>query len=250
MSGVRAVLRTSSFVAYSTGFLAVYEARRAVTPASKRPALLDWGRATLSDSLLDILGAELSVEGRSHLSGPALVVSNHQSALDIGVMLAVFRPVLLSRHDVADWPVLGRLAKHGKTIFVDREDRRSGVVALREIRRRILAGQMVVAFPEGGTFAGDSVHPFQPGTFAAVASLEIPIIPVGLAYSPDVPYGSESFGRHLVNLASRERTRIAVHVGEPLPPGLGSRAAAGLARDRVQALVLGARRALDGAKAP
>ena len=193
MSGVRAVLRTASFVAYSTGFLAVYEARRAVTPASKRPALLDWGRATLSDSLLDILGAELSVEGRSHLSGPALVVSNHQSALDIGVMLAL---------------------------------------------------------PEGGTFAGDSVHPFQPGTFAAVASLEIPIIPVGLAYSPDVPYGSESFGRHLVNLASRERTRIAVHVGEPLPPGLGSRAAAGLARDRVQALVLGARRALDGAKAP
>ena len=249
LSRVRGILRTAAFAAFSGGILVAYEARRATTPKSGRQALVDRYRSRLSDGLLYILGAELSVQGRRRGDGPALIVANHQSALDIGVMLSVFGAVLVSRHDVADWPLLGRLARHGSTIFVERGDRRSGVLALREIRRRVMGGQTVVAFPEGGTFAGDSVHAFQPGAFAAVRTLDAPVIPVGLAYAPAVPYGRESFARHLVNVAGRERTHIAVHVGEPLPPGLEPRAAADLARLRVEALVVQARRALDAGSA-
>jgi 1-acyl-sn-glycerol-3-phosphate acyltransferase len=160
-------------------------------------------------------------------------------------MLSLFRGVLVSRHDVADWPLLGRLAKHGDTIFVDRGDPRSGAAALREIRRRVKEGRTVVAFPEGGTFPGDSVHEFHPGAFAAVRSLGIPIIPVGLAYAPSVPYSGESFGRHIARVAARPRTRIAVHLGEPLPGDLDARTMAEVARIRVEGLVTDARRALD-----
>lgn len=226
--------------------MAAYETRRAVTPTSERAELLDRYRSRLSNGLLEIMGARLTVVGRSRERGPALIVANHQSALDIGVMLSVFHAAIVSRHDVAEWPLLGRMAKHGNTIFVDRDDRRSGAKALREIRRRLREGGTVVAFPEGGTFGGDSVQEFQPGAFAAVRSLDIPIVPVGLAYSPAVPYGSESFARHLFNVASRERTRIAIHVGERLAPGLDPRRAAQVARTRVEALVGEARRALQG----
>jgi len=246
MSKVRAVLRAGAFAGFSAGILTAYETRRVMTPESGQEELANRYRARLSNGLLRIFGAELLVRGKRMTKGGALVVANHQSALDIGVMLSVFQGVLVSRHDVADWPLLGRLAKHGDTIFVDRQDRRSGAVALREIRKRAKEGRAVVAFPEGGTFPGDSVHEFHPGVFAAVRSLDIPIIPVGLAYSPSVPYEKESFAKHLAKIAARPTTQIAVHQGEPLPPGLDARSAAEAARAQVEELVIDARRTLDG----
>jgi len=246
MSKVRVALRAGAFVGFSAGILVAYETRRAMTSELGQDRLGSEYLARLTDGLLRVFGAELLVSGEQALDGGALVVANHQSALDIGVMLSLFQGVLLSRHDVADWPLLGRLAKHGNTIFVDREDRRSGAAALREIRRRAKEGRTVVAFPEGGTFPGDAVHEFHPGAFAAVRSLGVPIVPVGLAYSPAVPYEKESFARHIARIAARPTTRIAVHLGEPLPPNLDARSTAETARARVEELVGDARVALDG----
>lgn len=246
MSRVRAVLRTGGFLGLSAATLAAYEAHRALSSTDSQSELLARYRDRFTDGVLRLFGTELLVDGDADLNEGALVVANHQSALDIGVMLSVFRGVLVSRHDVAEWPLLGRLARHGNTIFVDREDRRSGVAALREIRRRVKEQRVVVTFPEGATFPGDSVHEFHPGTFAAVGSLGVPIIPVGLAYSPAVPYGKESFAQHMAKVAARPVTRIAVQIGGPLPGGLDARSAAEAARARVEALVLAARTALDG----
>jgi 1-acyl-sn-glycerol-3-phosphate acyltransferase len=249
MSGVRAILRIGAFVGWSAGMLTAYEARRALTSEEEQPALLGRYRDRFTNGVLRLFGAELLVDGALDLDRGALVVANHQSGLDIGVMLSLFRGILVSRHDVAEWPLLGRMAKHGDTIFVDREDRRSGAAALREIRRRVKEGRVVVAFPEGGTFPGDSVHEFHPGTFAAVSSLGAPVIPVGLAYSPAVHYGKESFAEHMSKVAARQMTRIAVHIGEPLPADLDPRSAAETARAEVERLVIRARAVLDAAKA-
>jgi len=246
MSKVRAALRSGAFVGFSAGILAAYETKRMITPESEREQLASRYRSRLSNGLLRVFGVEVLVRGEHMPEAGALIVANHQSALDIGVMLSLFQAVLVSRHDVADWPVLGRLAKHGETIFVDREDRRSGAMALREIRRRASEGRTVVAFPEGATFPGDSVHEFHPGAFAAVRGLDIPIIPVGLAYSPAIPYVKDSFAKHLAKVAARPRTRIAVHVGAPVPSSADARTTSEGARDQVEALVLDARCTLEG----
>ncbi|MGB5219612.1 MAG: lysophospholipid acyltransferase family protein [Polyangiales bacterium] len=237
MSKLRAFLRTGGFIGWSAGNLAAYEAHRLLLSDEARSALLARYRDRFTHGVLRLFGVELLMRGSLDLDRGALVVANHQSALDIGVMLSLSRGVLVSRHDVADWPLLGRMAKHGSTIFVDRDDRRSGASALREVRRRVKEGRVVVAFPEGGTFPGDSVHEFHPGTFAAVRSLGAPVIPVGLAYSPAVHYGKESFAEHMSNVAAREKTRIAVHVGDPLPDASDARAAAVAARAEVERLV-------------
>ena len=245
MSKVRAFLRTGGFLGLAAGTLSAYEAQRVLTSERLWPELLARYRDRFTGGVLRLFGTELWIDGALEAEGGALVVANHQSALDIGVMLALSRGILVSRHDVAEWPLLGRMAKHGNTIFVDREDRRSGVSALREIRRRVKEGRIVVAFPEGGTFPGDSVHEFHPGTFAAVRSLDAPVIPVGLAYSPAVHYGKESFAENLSKIAERPTTRIAVHFGAPLPAGLDARALAASARSEVERLVVAARARLD-----
>jgi 1-acyl-sn-glycerol-3-phosphate acyltransferase len=229
----------------SAATLAAYEAHAALSTTDDRPELMASYRNRFTDGVLRLFGTELHVRGNRRFDDGALVVANHQSALDIGVMLSVFRGLLVSRHDVAEWPLLGRMAKHGNTIFVDRDDRRSGAAALREIRRRVKERKVVVAFPEGGTFPGDDVHEFHPGTFAAVGTIDVPIVPVGLAYEPAVPYAKESFAQHMSKVAARAETRIAVEIGEPLPKGLDARASAAAARAEVEALVLRARTALN-----
>lgn len=246
MSQLRALARSGAAVSLSTAILAAYELRRPFMSEEQRERLADAYRNLLVDGLLRVFGAELTVAGERTYNTGALVVANHQSALDIGVMLSVFQGVLVSRHDVAEWPLLGRIARHGETIFVDRDDRHSGAKAVRAMRKQLRAGRTVVAFPEGSTFPEDDVHEFQPGAFAAVRSLDVPVVPVGLAYSPAVPYERESFVRHITKIAARPNTRIAVHVGEPLPPGLDPRTAASTARARVESLVIEARRRLEG----
>jgi 1-acyl-sn-glycerol-3-phosphate acyltransferase len=238
-------LRTGGFLGWCAANLAAYETHRMLTPEAGRLALMARYRNRFTNGVLRLFGTEIIVEGSIGVTGGALVVANHQSALDIGVMLALSRGLLVSRHDVAEWPLLGRLAKHGNTIFVDREDRRSGASAIREIRRRVKEGHVVVAFPEGATFPGDSVHEFHPGAFAAIGALAVPVIPAGLAYSPAVHYGKESFAEHMSKVAARRKTQIAVRFGEPLPDEPDARAMARAARAEVERLVLEARSMLD-----
>ncbi|MGB5811972.1 MAG: lysophospholipid acyltransferase family protein [Polyangiales bacterium] len=229
----------------SAGMLAAYEVNRMFIPKERHEPLADKYCGILVDRLLELFGAQLSVTGKPSFESGALVVANHQSALDIAVMLSVFRPVMVSRHDVAEWPVLGRMARHGATIFVDREDRHSGAIAVRAIRRRLREGRTVVAFPEGSTFPEDTVHEFQPGAFAAVRSVDVPVIPVGIAYAPSVPFVQESFARHLSKIAARPKTEISLHIGSPLVLERDPRAAAEQARERVQQLVAEGRHELD-----
>jgi 1-acyl-sn-glycerol-3-phosphate acyltransferase len=242
---VRAALRSGAFVSLSAGILAAYEVNRLFVPRELHEPLAETYCSHLVNRLLDVFGAEVSLRGTFAPEAGALVVANHQSALDIAVMLSVFRPVMVSRHDVAEWPIFGRLAKHGATIFVDRSDRHSGAAAVRAMRTRLRDGRTVVAFPEGSTFAEDTVHEFQPGAFAAVRSLNVPVVPVGLAYAPSIRYGEDSFAKHLGKIAARPKTHIAVHVGEPLASSHDPRDAAVAARGRVQELVQKAREELD-----
>jgi 1-acyl-sn-glycerol-3-phosphate acyltransferase len=114
-----------------------------------------------------------------------------------------------------DWPILGAAAKSADTIFVDRDNPRSGMMAIREIRRRLERGRTVIAFPEGSTFRGDEVQPFREGIFAAMRGLTVEIVTVGVAYDPGTEFFDETFMQHLKRVAARPVTRVGVCFGEP-----------------------------------
>ncbi len=243
----RALLRTAAFGGYSAAALAAFELHsRRVPPEAIEPLRARYKRKIGGD-LLTVLGVDWRIEGagvpgleRVDASGarPRLVVSNHRTALDIGVLLAHFAASMLSRAEVAGWPVFGRLATHGETIFVDRADKASGARAIREIRRMLMAGRTVVAFPEGTTLDGDDVRPFQGGAFAATRGIDVDVVPVGLAYDPGVEWvGGASFAAHVTALAARDRTRVVGVVGTPFRAEGNAQAMAGRARAEVQALV-------------
>jgi 1-acyl-sn-glycerol-3-phosphate acyltransferase len=201
---------------------------------------------TWAAGLTRVFGVDLRVRGEQ-LKAPVrgrLVVANHRSPLDIIILLERFGGTVLSRADLRTWPVLGAAAYHGGTIFVDRADERSGVKAIREIRRRLQAGQTVIVFPEGTTHRGDEVRPFVGGAFAAVRGLDAELVPVGLAYDEGAEFFDETFGEHVARVAQRKTTRVGLCVGAPRSAAADRDAMALEMRAAIQALVHQARDAM------
>jgi lyso-ornithine lipid O-acyltransferase len=197
--------------------------------------------------LLEVYGVEqhwASARPDATAGKARLVVANHRSPIDIILMLQHFEGSVLARHDLAGWPVMGRAAREGGTIFVDRRDPRSGVKAIREIRRRLLAGKTVIVFPEGTTHGDDEVRPFLGGAFTAAAGLDAEIVPIGIAYEPGAEFVDEGFVAHLRRAAQRPKTRVALCAGPGHPASRDRAALAEEMRRAVQALVHRARERL------
>lgn len=239
LSGVRAV----ALGGWTVGVTLTALVHERLTVEQQRHALRERWMQRWAQGLLAVFGIE------RHWASPTppatrkarLVVANHRSPLDIILMLQCCGGSVLGRHDLEGWPLLGWAARHGNTIFVDRDDPRSGVRAIREIRRRLTAGQTVIVFPEGTTCRGDEVQAFAGGAFSAIRGLDAELLPIGIAYDPGVEFVDETFVEHVSRVAQRPKTRVALCVGQPRAPQLNREAMAAELQADVQALVYRAR---------
>jgi 1-acyl-sn-glycerol-3-phosphate acyltransferase len=219
----RSAARALSMGAWSAAFTQASLVRLRGVEEPRRSDIVERWVQTWAAGLLPVFGVAYQVAGELPAHGrgrPRLIVASHRSPLDILLMLKVFGGSVLARHDLEAWPVLGAAARAGGTIFVDRTDARSGVRAIREIRRRLQAGRTVTVFPEGTTVAGDVVQAFQPGALSAARGLDVDLVPVGVAYEAGVEFVDETFGQHLLRVSRRPRTRVAIRVGPPIAGSL------------------------------
>ncbi|MEZ4384223.1 MAG: lysophospholipid acyltransferase family protein [Nannocystaceae bacterium] len=209
------IARAGGAVLWTAAELAVVEARMYRRPQAQEQ-IFDREMRRWCRGLLRISGIHTHVRGvASPATGARLVVSNHRSAVDIPILLSLFGGSVLSRADVAQWPVLGYAARRAQTIFVDRDSPKSGLQAIRAIRDNLQRGRTVSVFPEGTTSAGDDLLPFSAGAFAAARGLDVEIIPVGLAYPPGTEFTEEAFVDHIVNVNARWRSDVFVTIGAP-----------------------------------
>ena len=176
-----------------------------------------------------------------------IFIANHRSGMDIPILFAVAETHVISKHEVAAWPILGRSARRIGTLFVDRTSRRSGAKVLREVDKVLKQGEGIAMFPEGTAHVGDEVHEFQQGAFNAARRADAEIIPFGIAYSDDTAYfDGQPFLKHMKRIACLKTLRVAVEVGEPLKFDEDSSVELKEhARQRVQELVDRARARLD-----
>lgn len=194
-----------------------------------------WSRA-----LLELFSISRKIEGISHPSTRGrLVVANHRSTIDIGILLETFGGRLVSRADLATWPVIGIAARKSGTIFVDRSSKSSGASVVRAMTTSLERGDTICVFPEGTTFADDEVRSFHPGGFTAAIRAHAEIIPVGIVYDhgSEAAFLDEPFVAHLARLAGAKRSRVRVVIGDPIEARGDSRSLAIEAHDAVQTLV-------------
>lgn len=243
-ASIRGTFRLLNLGAATLGWVAAASLHQRFVPVPQREQVFQRYMRRWGSSLVRATGGQVELVPGCSVPlqhKPRLVVANHRSPFDIGVLLSLFGGHALSRADLADWPVLGLAARRAGTIFVDRDSGASGASALRAIRRRLSAGASILVFPEGATFEGDTVRPFKAGAFAALRGLDVDIVPVGLAYDPGVEFVEETFVQHVVRVAARPVTHCVVNIGAPLPAqGRAQELATTLERE-VQRLVTGAR---------
>lgn len=249
---IRPVLRGAAWFSVTGLTPVIAQSHMAFVPSERRGEVWDFYYRRWARAAIPIFGIHLTVVPSviPPATGPRLVVANHRSPLDIAVLISLFGGHVLSRADVEFWPVLGRGAVAAGTIFVDRASKTSGAQAIRAIRNRLADKRTVIMFPEGGTFAGDDVRPFQRGAFVSARGLGVEVIPVGMAYPPGAEWFQESFGEHLTRVAEQKGMRVVVKIGEPIPQTGDAKIDAERAHAAVQALTTEARAIWDAAGIP
>lgn len=244
------VARVAGFGGVTALMLPGFMAHEAIALPGDRDGVRDRWVGAWAGALLAIFGVRVRSRGARSLHGRGhLVVANHRSTADILVLLRTFGGHMVSRADLAGWPLVGRAARAVGTLFVDRADVVSGASAVRAIRTRLAEGATVIVFPEGTTFLGDEVRPFHAGAFVAALHSDADVIPVGLAYATGsgAQFVGESFPAHLSRMAAANPSSVAMCVGAPIAIGQTARAARvrDEAHAEVQKLVLEARRMVD-----
>jgi len=149
------------------------------------------------------LGVTVQVHGvmpREH----ALWVSNHISWIDIPVIGSLTRVFFLSKAEVANWPLMGRLARAGGTLFIQRGSGDSDKVR-QQITGFLQQKLPILFFPEATTTDGKQVRRLHGRLLQSAIDTQTSVQPVLLCYVTSqctldlvIPFiGEISFAEHL-----------------------------------------------------
>jgi len=192
--------------------------------------------------ILRALGMRVHVKGKLSAQRPLLVAANHISWTDIMVLGSLADVKFIARADMAGWPLIGMLSKLQRTVFIERERKRSSGDQASEIANRMAKGDAMVLFAEGSTADGNVVLPFKSTLFGAAsmaisegAAQTVFIQPVAIVYTRlhGVPLGrrhrpiaawigDEDLMPHLKVLMSEGALDVELHFGEPVAFSKGS----------------------------
>jgi 1-acyl-sn-glycerol-3-phosphate acyltransferase len=200
------------------------------TPLAVREKL---ARAVLKRSaraLLRALGVRLNRSGLAVPARRALLVGNHVSWLDIIAVLAATDARLVAKTEVGQWPIIGRLARLGGTIFIDRTNFRTLPGTVAEIRDALAAGAVVAVFPEGTTTCGAHPMAYRPAVFQAAIDADARVVPMTLRFraaaghgNPNSAFiGDETLIDSLTRVVETPEQRLDLHVGASLYPDTGA----------------------------
>ena len=124
----------------------------------------------------------LSVEGRWPARRPYVVVSNHQSILDILLLSRLPHEMKwVAKASLFAIPWAGWMLRMAGDIPVLRGDPESGGEAMAKARRYLANGMSVMIFPEGTRSRTTDLLPFKAGAFRLAVEAGVPVLPVAVS---------------------------------------------------------------------
>ncbi len=152
------------------------------------------------------------VSGREKIRKDAtyMIVSNHQSQVDILAAFMLFVPFKwVSKIEVFRLPFIGWNMMLNRYIALKRGERDSIQKMMARCEKTLAAGNSIYMFPEGTRSATGKVRSFKAGAFTLAKKMEVPILPVVINGSRDaLPKNS---------LVVRGKHRIRVQVLDEIP---------------------------------
>lgn len=164
-----------------------------------------------------ILNISIKKEGFSEGEN-TLFVCNHRMMIDPIVVLQYCNGYIVSKAEVASYPLLGSGAKHTGVIFVQRDQRDSRAAIKEEIGRLLKEGESVVIFPEGTVNTKTLTAEFSKGSFEEAAKWGCNVVPVALDYRDTGVYWHTNISliRHFLNVFKRWKLETRICFGPPI----------------------------------
>ncbi len=162
-----------------------------------------------------LISVHIECEGEINKSNDCnLYISNHLSYLDIPILGSKCPVRFVAKSEVENWPLVGFLAKLGRTIFISR-NRSDSLNQKNKIVKLLSSDEKIFIFPEGTTSDGNRVLDFKSSSFSALEGQNYDIQPIVIIYSDlnGIPinrwlrpviawYGDMDLKPHLSKLAS------------------------------------------------
>ncbi len=144
---------------------------------------------------------------RVPLTGPVILAANHASVLDPPVLGSGFNRTVnyLARKTLFDHKLFGLLLGQLSVVPVDRDG--GGGAGLKAILDRLIAGGIILLFPEGTRTPDGNLQAAKSGIGLTVIKSTALVVPVRVRGT------FEAFGRHMKFPMPR---RVTVSYGEPL----------------------------------
>lgn len=167
--------------------------------------------------LVWLLNIKITMTGDASLRG-GLYVANHRMMIDPVIIVHFINTYIVSKAEVANYPILGNGTKHTGVIFVERDKKDSRSAVRIKIRELLDAGKAVLLFPEGTVNVHPLTNTFHIGSFVEAAEAGVPVVPIALDYADPNVYWREntSLLSHFIDVFRRRSIICSVHFGTPI----------------------------------
>src|SRR6056297_59325 len=154
----------------------------------------------------------IRIDGREHLprKTPHVVVSNHQSLLDILILFNLFFHFkFVSKIEIFKIPLIGWNMFLNSYIKLKRGDKKGVAQMLADCEKALAQGSSVLIFPEGTRSPDGHIKTFKLGAFILALKMKAPISPIVIAGT------NAALPKYSLNFHGR--TDIRIQVLAPIP---------------------------------
>lgn len=142
-----------------------------------------------------LTGSRITVKGAENLpdSGATLFVANHQSYMDIPVVMSVIhRPVgFVAKEEIGRIPFFSQWIIYMKCVLIARGDARKALTAILQAAKLLQQGHSLVLYPEGTRSTDGLLGEFKAGSLKAAQKGKAVIVPLAIDGARDImPRGS------------------------------------------------------------
>ncbi|XP_061589792.1 1-acyl-sn-glycerol-3-phosphate acyltransferase beta [Cololabis saira] len=130
-----------------------------------------------------LLGLRIEVSGWEHLQteGPYVIISNHQSSLDVLGMMEILpdRCTMIAKKELVYAGTVGLICWLGGIVFINRKKTSDAKSVMADAAKTMMDDKLRLwVFPEGTRNQQGDLLPFKKGAFHLAVQAQVPIVPV------------------------------------------------------------------------
>jgi 1-acyl-sn-glycerol-3-phosphate acyltransferase len=172
------------------------------------------------EALIPLVRLKMEVEGLEKMPDAKriMLVCNHQNEGDPGILMHYFKRYELSfvaKKEVESMFIMGKLMHKLVCQPINRENDREALKSILKCIQLLKNDEVSIgAFPEGGIFDKDKLHPFRSGVFKIAQKAKVPIVVCTLKGTSELFHNMKRLKKthvqlHLVDVISAEETAVA-----------------------------------------